>query len=254
MQLGKEKRATKIRQFFNLQTQTGKMVTKYCMEIWSELPDIWKDFLDIDFRNETFVRLSGHLNREWDNFIIYPQKREIFAAFQLVSPRDVKVVILGQDPYHGTGQAHGLAFSVPQGVAIPPSLNNIFKELNRDLKIDLPQTGNLMQWSKQGVLLLNSVLTVRANMAGSHSKLGWQYFTDLVIGRLALNLSKIVFMLWGGYAQKKVRLIDVEKHRILLAPHPSPLSVYRGFLGCGHFSEANKYLHQHYNSEINWKL
>jgi uracil-DNA glycosylase len=252
--LGKGKRATKIRQFFNLQTQTGKMVTKIDEDIWTYLPENWKEFLDIDFRNETFVRLSDQLNREWDNFVIYPQKRDIFKAFQRVAPRNVKVVILGQDPYHGTGQAHGLAFSVPQGVAIPPSLNNIFKELNRDMQTELPHNGNLMRWAEQGVLLLNSVLTVRANMAGSHSKLGWQNFTDLVIERLALNLSNIVFMLWGGYAQKKVSLIDVEKHRILLAPHPSPLSVYRGFLGCGHFSEANRYLQQHHNCEINWKL
>ena len=168
--------------------------------------------------------------------------------------RSVKVVILGQDPYHGPGQAHGLCFSVPEGIAQPPSLVNIFKEINSDLGFPIPNRGNLEKWAKQGVLLLNATLTVRAHQAGSHQNKVWEQFTDAAIKALSDGRKGIVFMLWGSYAQAKAKLIDRSKHHILTAPHPSPLSVYRGFFGCKHFSMANELLTKEGVGPIDWKL
>ncbi|MBK8171349.1 MAG: uracil-DNA glycosylase [Sandaracinaceae bacterium] len=185
---------------------------------------------------------------------IYPESREIFAAFDHTPFDSVRVVILGQDPYHGEGQAHGLCFSVPVGVPTPPSLENIFKEIERDLKIARPSHGCLTHWAEQGVLLLNSVLSVEKGLAASHQKKGWEGFTDHVIDVLSKEREQLVFMLWGSYAQKKGRLIDERRHCVLRSVHPSPLSAYRGFLGCSHFSLANSYLRQHGMVPIDWSL
>ncbi len=174
--------------------------------------------------------------------IVYPPGKQIFAAFDATPFDQVRVVILGQDPYHGPNQAHGLSFSVPPGVPVPPSLDNIFKEIERDLHIERPDHGYLMPWAQRGVLLLNAVLTVENGNAGSHRNRGWEEFTDAAIRHLAEEREHLVFMLWGSYAQKKGQFIDPRRHRVLKAPHPSPLSAHRGFLGCGHFSAANDYL------------
>ncbi len=174
--------------------------------------------------------------------VIYPPGGQIFAAFDATPFEQVKVVILGQDPYHGPGQAHGLSFSVPAGVPPPPSLENIFKEIERDLNVSRPRNGNLLPWAEQGVLLLNAVLTVEAGRPGSHQSKGWEGFTDHLISVLNDKCEGLVFMLWGSYAQKKGAMINRSRHCILRAPHPSPLSAYRGFIGCGHFSAANRYL------------
>ena len=185
---------------------------------------------------------------------IYPQDEECFSAFSLTPFEQVKVIILGQDPYHGPEQAHGLSFSVKSGVKTPPSLLNIFKELNQDLNIPLADHGNLVTWAQQGVLLLNSVLTVEKSKANSHQGKGWETFTDKVIELLNSEHQGLVFMLWGSYAQKKGKAIDRDRHLVLEAVHPSPLSAYRGFLGCKHFSLANDYLTQHGKTAINWSL
>jgi uracil-DNA glycosylase len=185
---------------------------------------------------------------------IYPPAPRIFAAFDATPFDNVEVVILGQDPYHGPGQAHGLCFSVPRGVDTPPSLVNIFTEIERDLGIPRPRHGCLEAWADRGVLLLNSVLTVEAGRAGSHQGKGWEGFTDHVIDVLNREREHIVFMLWGAYAQAKGRLIDRQRHLVLQAPHPSPLSAHRGFIGCGHFSKANAYLAAHGRTPIDWSL
>ncbi len=186
--------------------------------------------------------------------IIYPEDDEIFEAFKLTPFEKVKVVILGQDPYHGVGQAHGLCFSVKKGFKIPPSLVNIFKELKDDLKIDPPQNGYLEPWAREGVLLLNSVLTVEAGEAGSHHGKGWEQFTDKIIEILNEKKNNLVFILWGGPAQKKASKVDETKHLVLKSVHPSPLSFYRGFLGSKPFSKTNKYLNENGKKEINWSL
>lgn len=187
--------------------------------------------------------------------IIYPPAQDVFNAFKATEFAQVKVVILGQDPYHGPQQAHGLSFSVRQGIAIPPSLVNIYKELADDIPgFQIPQHGYLQHWAEQGVLLLNTVLTVRAGQAHSHAELGWETFTDQVIAILNAQREHIVFMLWGSHAQKKGAMIDRHKHLVLSAPHPSPLSAYRGFFGCKHFSKANTYLQEHGMSPIDWQL
>ncbi|MDX1804782.1 MAG: uracil-DNA glycosylase [Alcanivorax sp.] len=185
---------------------------------------------------------------------VYPAGPDIFNAFNFTPFDKVKVVILGQDPYHGPNQAHGLCFSVQKGVKIPPSLVNIYKEIQRDLGITPPSHGNLTRWAEQGVLLLNAVLTVEAGQAASHQKQGWEHFTDQAIEHLNRERSGLVFLLWGSHAQKKGRLIDRERHCVLSAPHPSPLSAHRGFLGCGHFSRANQYLLQQGQTAIDWKI
>ncbi|WP_439257741.1 uracil-DNA glycosylase [Lonepinella sp. BR2271] len=187
--------------------------------------------------------------------IIYPPQSEIFNAFKLTEFEQVKVVILGQDPYHGPNQAHGLAFSVKPPVAPPPSLVNIYKELQQEyLDFHMPNHGSLLAWATQGVLLLNTVLTVEQGLPHSHANFGWETFTDRVISALNQHREHVVFLLWGSHAKKKGRFIDRHKHCVLTAPHPSPLSVYRGFFGCGHFRQANDYLRQHQIAEIDWRL
>lgn len=186
---------------------------------------------------------------------IYPPAAEVFYAFKATEFHQVKVVILGQDPYHGAGQAHGLAFSVPTGVAIPPSLANIYKELATDIEgFRIPSHGYLQHWAEQGVLLLNTVLTVRAGQAHSHAHLGWEQFTEQVLHRLNQHREHVVFMLWGSHAQKKGQQLDRGRHAVLSAPHPSPLSAYRGFFGCRHFSQANAYLQKHGHTAIDWQV
>jgi len=196
-------------------------------------------------------------HRKAQSAVVFPHSSVWFNAFALTAFDDVKVVILGQDPYHGPGQAHGLSFSVPQGVAIPPSLLNIFKEIDSDLGPHEPtlvaqRKGCLESWSKQGVFLLNSVLTVESGQAASHQGRGWESFTDNVIKHLSEERDELVFLLWGSYAQKKGQVIDAGKHLVLSAPHPSPLSAHRGFLGCQHFSKANAWLEEHGKQAINW--
>lgn len=220
-------------------------------------PDIeerWYEALKQEFDSPYFADIKSFLIEEKRQHIVYPPSPLIFNAFNLTPFDNVKVVILGQDPYHNVGQAHGLAFSVPDGIQKPPSLQNIFKELNQDLGIAIPTTGNLEKWAKEGVLLLNASLTVRANMAASHAKIGWQRFTDAAIKALSNKKQNLVFILWGNYAIAKESLIDHEKHLILKTVHPSPLSASRGFFGCHHFSLTNKYLAEHNITPIDWSL
>ena len=213
----------------------------------------WKEVLEKEFSKEYFTKLTQFVKEEYNGGIpIYPPAKLIFNAFDHCPFDKVKVVILGQDPYHGTGQANGLCFSVNKGIPFPPSLLNIFKEIQSDLSTPIPQDGDLTRWSDQGVLLLNATLTVRAAQAGSHQKRGWEEFTDAAIRELASRRSGIVFILWGSYAQKKGAFIDRSKHLVLTSPHPSPLSAYQGFFGNHHFSTANRYLKEQGKSEINW--
>ena len=213
----------------------------------------WKEVLAEEFNKEYFARLTQFVKEEYNSGTpIYPPARLIFNAFDHCPFNDVKVVILGQDPYHGAGQANGLCFSVNKGVAFPPSLMNIFKEIQSDMGTPIPQNGDLTRWSDQGVLLLNATLTVRASQAGSHQKRGWEEFTDAAIRELAERRENIVFILWGSYAQKKGAFIDRSRHLVLTSPHPSPLSAYQGFFGNHHFSKANEYLAQHRKKEIIW--
>ncbi|AWW31794.1 uracil-DNA glycosylase [Echinicola strongylocentroti] len=212
----------------------------------------WKEKLSEEFEKPYFKSLAAFVKNEYQQKQIYPTGGEIFNAFDKCPFDDVKVVILGQDPYHGPGQAHGLSFSVREGVPFPPSLLNIFKELKQDLNIDIPSHGNLERWAAQGVLMLNATLTVEAHKAGSHQKKGWEEFTDAVIRKLAEEREGLVFMLWGAYARKKAAFISDQTHLKLHAPHPSPLSAYRGFLGCGHFSRTNDYLKEKGVEQINW--
>lgn len=214
----------------------------------------WKDLLRNDFDTKNFHNLVSFLKEERLTHKIYPIGSQIFAAFELTPVKKVKVVILGQDPYHGPGQAHGLCFSVPEGVKSPPSLVNIFKELKSDLSIPISPHGNLNKWANQGVLLLNAMLTVRANLAGSHQKKGWEEFTDEVMRKISHSNDHLVFMLWGKYAQAKAELIDERKHLVLKAAHPSPFSAYNGFFGCRHFSKTNEYLERHGIKPIDWDL
>ena len=212
----------------------------------------WKEFLQSEFEKEYFIKLTDFVDNEYASKLIFPPKRFIFNAFENCQLDKVKVVIIGQDPYHEEGQAHGLCFSVNDGVAFPPSLRNIFKEINRDLGISAPFSGNLTHWAQQGVLLLNATMTVQAHIAGSHQGHGWETFTDAVIHKLAAEKQHLVFMLWGSYAQKKCNFIDSNQHQVLKSVHPSPLSAYRGFIGNSHFSLANKYLKEYNKNEINW--
>jgi uracil-DNA glycosylase len=220
-------------------------------------PDIgesWHERLRPEFEAPYFNELKDFLVAERQRYTVFPKGADIFRAFNLTPFDQVKVVILGQDPYHGPGQAHGLCFSVTNGVSPPPSLQNIFAELERDLGIPRPTTGDLSPWAKQGVLLLNATLTVRADQAGSHQGRGWERFTDAAIAALARERSGLVFMLWGRFAQAKEQMIDPEKHYILKAPHPSPLSAHRGFIGCGHFRMANELLEAQGLEPIEWRL
>ncbi len=223
-------------------------------EINPEIEVTWKDKLIDEFNKDSFKKLKEYLISERKYYKIYPKGGNIFKAFNLTPFNEVKVVILGQDPYHGDGQAHGLCFSVPNGIAQPPSLINIFKEINRDLGFKIPRSGNIEKWANQGVLLLNATLTVRANLAGSHQKKGWEEFTDSVIKKISSEHNGVVFLLWGNYAQAKEKFIDITKHYILKAVHPSPLSAHRGFIGCGHFSETNKILRSLNKKEIDWGI
>lgn len=213
----------------------------------------WKEVLKEEFEKEYFKRLTSFVKEEYSGSTpIYPPARLIFNAFDHCPFNDVKVVILGQDPYHGAGQANGLCFSVNKGVQFPPSLLNIFKEIESDTGTPIPQDGDLTRWSDQGVLLLNATLTVRAAQAGSHQKHGWEEFTDAAIRELANRRENIVFILWGSYAQKKGAFIDRNRHLVLASPHPSPLSAYQGFFGNHHFSRANAYLAEHGKNTIKW--
>jgi uracil-DNA glycosylase len=217
-----------------------------------KIEESWKKRLDTEFERPYFSNLVSFVKSEYQDHLIFPKGKEIFNAFHHCPFENTKVVILGQDPYHGPGQAHGLSFSVREGIPFPPSLLNIFKELNRDLGLPIPSNGNLSRWADQGVLLLNATLTVRAHQAGSHQNKGWEEFTDAVIQKIAVEKKHIVFMLWGAYAQKKGGFISPDLHLKLHAPHPSPLSAHRGFLGCGHFSKANEYLREKGLKEIDW--
>lgn len=215
----------------------------------------WKNQLEPEFAKPYMANLREFLKSAYlAKKIIYPAKADYFAAFQSTPFDRVKVVILGQDPYHGPGQAHGLSFSVRPGVAPPPSLVNIFEELKRDLGVRPPRHGYLQSWAEEGVLLLNSTLTVEAGKPGSHRGQGWETFTDQAINRLSQARENLVFLLWGSFAQKKAELIDNKKHLILTAPHPSPLSAYRGFFGCKHFSIANDYLKTRGIAPIHWSI
>ena len=206
------------------------------------------------FQQPFFAQLKQFLLEEKSKYQIFPPGSLIFNAFNLTPLDKVKVVLLGQDPYHNTGQAHGLCFSVRNGIPKPRSLVNIFKEMQSDLGISFPNTGDLTPWAKQGVLLLNATLTVRAHQAGSHQHHGWEEFTDTVIRKISENREHVVFLLWGNYAQAKTPLIDESRHLVLKAAHPSPLSASRGFFGCRHFSKANEWLQQHGEAPIDWRL
>lgn len=212
----------------------------------------WKAMLNAEFEKPYFKELVGFVKEEYKTRRIYPAGSKIFSAFDHCELGNLKVVILGQDPYHGDGQANGLCFSVSDGIKPPPSLVNIFKEIQDDLGIPMPKSGNLERWAKQGVLLLNATLTVRANEPASHQNRGWEQFTDEIIRTLSNSKENLVFILWGAFAQKKEELIDAKKHFILKAAHPSPFSAYKGFLGCGHFSKTNEYLKKLGFKEIVW--
>ena len=214
----------------------------------------WKIILKDEFSKDYFYTLKKFLIEEQKQYKVFPKNKDIFTAYNTTKFEDVKVVIIGQDPYHGDNQAHGLAFSVLDGTKFPPSLINIFKELSDDIGCKTPTTGNLIEWSKQGVFLINTVLTVRAHNASSHKDIGWEYFTDATISAINKHLQNIVFILWGKPAQMKEKLIDNSKHLILKAPHPSPLSSYRGFFGSKPFSSTNSYLKAHNKKEISWCL
>lgn len=216
------------------------------------IDESWRQRLQTEFDKPYFEALVNFVRSEYQSGVVYPPGRLIFNAFDLCPFDDVKVVLLGQDPYHEPGQAHGLCFSVNDGVKFPPSLVNIFKEINTDLGKPIPLTGNLTRWAQQGVLLLNATLTVREHQAGSHQRRGWEQFTDAVIETISREKSGVVFMLWGSYAQSKLPLIDSTRHYVLRSPHPSPLSAHRGFFGNHHFSLANKYLSDTGKAMIDW--
>lgn len=212
----------------------------------------WHEVLRDEFKKPYFVGLVQFVKLQYANFVCYPPGKLIFNAFNQCPFDKVKVVLIGQDPYHEPGQAQGLCFSVGDGVKFPPSLRNIFAEIQSDLGIDVPQSGDLTRWAKQGVLLLNATLTVREHAAGSHQNMGWETFTDEVIRKVSEGRENVVFMLWGSYAQSKAKLIDASRHCVLKSAHPSPLSAYRGFFGNHHFSICNQYLQQHGMDPIQW--
>lgn len=216
------------------------------------IEESWKEVLSPEFKKDYFIRLTDFVRQEYQTTTVYPPGKLIFNAFNLCPYPKVKVVIIGQDPYHGPGQAHGLCFSVNDGVPFPPSLQNIFKEIQSDLGSPIPETGNLTRWAGQGVLMLNATLTVRAHQAGSHQRRGWEEFTDAAIRALAENREHLVFILWGAYAQKKGAFISRDRHLVLTSVHPSPLSAYHGFFGNKHFSRANAYLEAHGETPIVW--
>lgn len=217
-----------------------------------KIADSWKNHLNTEFEKEYFKDLAAFVKSEYASHRVFPKGRQIFNAFDHCSFDDLKVVIIGQDPYHGDGQANGLCFSVNDGVAMPPSLINIFKEIKADLGTEFPLTGNLERWARQGVLLLNATLTVRAHSPGSHQNKGWEIFTDAVIQTISERKEGVVFILWGAYAQRKGAIIDGSKHKILSSAHPSPFAANRGFFGNRHFSQANNYLVDTGKQPIEW--
>lgn len=217
-----------------------------------KIEESWKEQLKDEFEKDYFVKLTDFVRNEYRTKQIFPPAKFIFNAFEHTPFDKVKIVILGQDPYHNDGQAHGLSFSVPDGIQPPPSLVNIFKEINQDLGAPIPRSGNLTRWANQGVMLLNATLTVQAHTAGSHQRKGWEAFTDAAIHKLAEGRENIVFILWGAYAQKKAAFIDENKHLVLKSVHPSPLSAHNGFFGNHHFSTANKYLESKGITPIEW--
>lgn len=212
----------------------------------------WKSQLTEEFQKPYFEELIGFVKSEYKTYTVYPPGKEIFRAFDECDFSNVKVVVIGQDPYHGPGQANGLCFSVHEGIRIPPSLGNIFKEIHADLGKPIPKSGELERWAEQGVLLLNATLTVRESSPGSHQNKGWETFTDAVIKKISDEKQHVVFLLWGAYAQKKGEIIDRTKHLVLMSAHPSPFSAARGFLGNRHFSKANAYLKSKGLKEIDW--
>jgi uracil-DNA glycosylase len=224
------------------------------MAINPQIEESWKEILAPEFESSYFMDLKEFLVAEKARYTVYPSGNLIFNAFSLTPFPQVRVVLLGQDPYHGPGQAHGLCFSVPQGITPPPSLVNIFKEINQDLGFPVPKDGNLEKWARQGVLLLNATLTVRANQPGSHQRKGWETFTNAVIRTLSERRVGLIFLLWGKFAQEKESLIDTQRHYILKAAHPSPYSAYNGFFGCRHFSKTNEILRRHGLDEIDWRI
>jgi uracil-DNA glycosylase len=222
---------------------------------FNTIKESWKNELSNEIVKDYFNNLVSALEDEYSKGIIYPKPEDVFSAFRVTDLNEVKVVILGQDPYHGENQAHGMAFSVQPGIKTPPSLKNIYKELNEELNLSIPNNGYLMKWAEQGVFLLNTVLTVRAKEAASHKGLGWEKFTDEVIRILGKQNRPMVFMLWGNPAQKKKKLLgDNPKHLILEAAHPSPLSAYRGFFGCNHLKTANEFLKKNNYAPIDWQI
>ncbi|MDO4729125.1 MAG: uracil-DNA glycosylase [Bacteroidota bacterium] len=219
----------------------------------THLNNDWQEFLKETFHKDYFVQLTDFVHKQYQSAICYPPTEHIFNAFNHCSLEQTKVILLGQDPYHGQGQANGLSFSVNDGVALPPSLINIFKELEQDMNIPIPISGNLERWAKQGVLLLNATLTVEKGKAGSHQGKGWEIFTDTVIHQLSGQKEHLVFLLWGNYAKNKLKLIDTNKHLVLTAGHPSPMSANRGYwFGNKHFSQTNSYLQEHKLTPIEW--
>jgi len=217
-----------------------------------KIEDSWKQILAPEFDKEYFKKLIAFVKEEYATQQVFPPGSLIFNAFEKTPFDKVKVVLIGQDPYHGFGQAHGLSFSVPDKVTVPPSLRNIFKEIKDDVGKEIPKSGNLERWAVQGVLLLNATLTVRANSPGSHQKKGWEEFTDAVIKELSEQKEGLVFLLWGAFAQKKGALINGQKHHILTAAHPSPFAADKGFFGCRHFSKTNQFLKEQGQTEIDW--
>jgi uracil-DNA glycosylase len=224
------------------------------MQVNAQIEDSWKEVLADEFGSSYFMELKEFLLDEKAKYTIYPPGNLIFNAFRLTPFQNVRVVVIGQDPYHGPGQAHGLSFSVPKGISTPPSLVNIFKEIQRDTGIPVPLHGNLEAWARQGVLLLNATLTVRAGQPGSHQRKGWETFTNSVIQKLSEQRVGLIFLLWGKFAQEKEVLIDTNRHYILKAAHPSPYSAYNGFMGCSHFSRTNEILRKHGLEEIDWRV
>ncbi len=214
----------------------------------------WQDILEPEFKKEYYLKLRQFLISEYKTYTVYPHMNNIFEALKLTSYKETKVLLLGQDPYHGPNQAHGLAFSVQKGVPIPPSLQNMFTELTNDLGCYMPSHGNLVSWAEQGVLLLNTALTVRAGMADSHKNRGWEEFTDRIIIQLNARQEPVVFLLWGNNARAKKKLITNRQHLVLEAPHPSPLAASRGFFGCRHFSKANEFIVGIGKEAIDWQI
>ncbi|MGO2117858.1 MAG: uracil-DNA glycosylase [Fusobacterium sp.] len=219
-----------------------------------EIENDWDSLLKEEFNKEYFLKLVDFLKEEYKNNVIYPEKEEIFSPFKFSSYKDTNILILGQDPYHGENQAHGLAFSVKPGIKIPPSLRNIYKEIESELGIVKPNNGYLVSWAKQGMLMMNTVLTVRDGKANSHKGKGWEIFTDKVIELLNKKEEPVIFILWGNNAKKKNKLIDSTKHYVIEGVHPSPLSASRGFFGCNHFVEVNKILKSLGKKEIDWSI